>query len=65
MKDGAELSVEDVLEKSKTGLARFKVPKFVKFTSIFPMTVTGKIRKVELREWAMLDFPELKHEIEN
>ncbi len=33
-------------------LAHFKVPKFFHFTSDFPVTVTGKVRKVEMREMA-------------
>jgi fatty-acyl-CoA synthase len=31
-------------------LARFKVPKFVRFVSDFPMTASGKIQKYKLRE---------------
>lgn len=31
-------------------LAHFKVPYYVKFVDSFPMTVTGKMRKVEMRE---------------
>ncbi len=33
-------------------LAHFKVPKFFHFTNEFPVTVTGKVRKVEMREMA-------------
>ena len=31
-------------------IAHFKIPRYVKFTDSFPMTVTGKVRKVEMRE---------------
>lgn len=31
-------------------IATFKIPKYWKFVDTFPMTVTGKIRKVEMRE---------------
>jgi fatty-acyl-CoA synthase len=31
-------------------LARFKVPKYVRFVSEFPMTASGKIQKYKLRE---------------
>ena len=34
-------------------LARFKVPKFWRFVTSFPMTVTGKIQKYRLREMAI------------
>ncbi len=31
-------------------ISRFKVPRYIKFVDDFPMTVTGKVRKVEMRE---------------
>ena len=34
-------------------LAHYKVPRYVHVTEQFPMTVTGKIRKVEMRELAI------------
>ena len=30
----------------------------------FPQTVTGKIKKFELRQQALEDFPELRNELE-
>ena len=36
---------------SPTGkLAHYKIPRYVHVVEEFPMTVTGKIRKVEMRE---------------
>ncbi len=37
-------------EFCKGKIAHFKVPYYVKFVDDFPMTVTGKVRKVEMRE---------------
>jgi len=31
-------------------LARFKVPRYVRFVSEFPMTASGKVQKFKLRE---------------
>ena len=31
-------------------LAHYKVPRYVRVVDEFPMTVTGKVRKVEMRE---------------
>jgi fatty-acyl-CoA synthase len=31
-------------------LAHYKIPRYVHVVDEFPMTVTGKIRKVEMRE---------------
>mmetsp|Transcript_25247 Transcript_25247/g.71039 ORF Transcript_25247/g.71039 Transcript_25247/m.71039 type:complete len:278 (+) Transcript_25247:1-834(+) len=43
----AEKSIREYL---KDRVAHFKVPKYFVFKDEFPMTVTGKIRKVEMRE---------------
>lgn len=50
LKDGAEVSAEELTEFCKGKIAHFKVPKYFKFTADFPMTVTGKIRKIEMRQ---------------
>ena len=34
-------------------LAHYKIPRYVRIVEAFPMTVSGKVRKVELREWAV------------
>jgi fatty-acyl-CoA synthase len=49
LKDNMDASVDEILEFCKGKIAHFKVPKYVKFVDDFPMTVTGKIRKVEMR----------------
>jgi fatty-acyl-CoA synthase len=49
--DGAdELTAEAVREFCSGKLAHYKVPRYVQLVDEFPMTVTGKIRKVEMRE---------------
>jgi fatty-acyl-CoA synthase len=37
-------------------LARQKIPRYVRTIDQFPMTVTGKVRKVELREMAVKEL---------
>ena len=49
-KDGESMTKEDILDYCQDQIAHYKIPKYVKFTDDFPMTVTGKIRKVEMRE---------------
>ena len=34
-------------------IARFKVPRYVRFVDAFPMTVTGKVQKYKMREQAI------------
>lgn len=49
----AALSGEEVIEFCRDKVAGFKRPKHVIFVDEFPMTASGKIRKVELRETAL------------
>ncbi|MGO0577390.1 AMP-binding protein [Ornithinimicrobium panacihumi] len=51
MKSGAAPLTQAGLKDFATGkLAHYKIPRYVQVIEEFPMTVTGKIRKVELRE---------------
>ncbi|WP_279586480.1 AMP-binding protein [Naumannella halotolerans] len=45
----SSLSAEEVAQFCAGKLARFKIPRYVLLAEEFPMTVTGKIRKVEMR----------------
>ncbi len=50
MREGAEqLSAEQVREFASGRLAHYKVPRYVLVVDEFPMTVTGKVRKVDMR----------------
>ncbi len=54
MRDGAEPLTAESLREFCTGkLAHYKIPRYVHVVDEFPMTVTGKIRKVEMRERAV------------
>lgn len=48
----------------KDQVAHFKVPKYIVFKDEFPMTVTGKIRKVEMREISIKELS-LESQIES
>jgi fatty-acyl-CoA synthase len=48
----APLTAEGVREFAAGRLAHYKIPRYVHVTDEFPMTVTGKVRKVEMRELA-------------
>ncbi len=53
MKEGTEpLDAEAVAAFCQGKLARHKIPRYVMVVEEFPMTVTGKIRKIEMREVA-------------
>ncbi|MER6303176.1 AMP-binding protein [Kitasatospora sp. NPDC001539] len=54
MREGAEPLTAEAVRAYCTGrLAHFKIPRYVHVVDEFPMTVTGKIRKVEMREMAV------------
>ncbi|MGZ4594711.1 MAG: AMP-binding enzyme, partial [Actinomycetes bacterium] len=44
------LTAEAVQQFCTGKLAHYKVPRYVRIVDDFPMTVTGKIRKVEMRQ---------------
>lgn len=46
----APMTAEAVREYCAGRLAHYKIPRYVHVVETFPMTVTGKIRKVEMRE---------------
>jgi fatty-acyl-CoA synthase len=50
LRDGESATDEEIRSYCREGLAKFKVPKVVRFVSAFPMTVTGKIQKFRMRE---------------
>jgi fatty-acyl-CoA synthase len=54
LRDGAPNLTADSLREFCAGkLAHYKVPRYVHVVDEFPMTVTGKIRKVEMRASAV------------
>ncbi|MEQ9161845.1 MAG: AMP-binding protein, partial [Ilumatobacter fluminis] len=53
---GATVDEDEVREFCRGQIAHFKVPRYVKFVGDFPMTVTGKVRKVEMREQSIAEL---------
>ncbi|MGD9525530.1 AMP-binding protein [Pseudonocardia sp.] len=50
LREGAEELTADSVREFATGkLAHYKIPRYVVVVEEFPMTVTGKVRKVEMR----------------
>jgi fatty-acyl-CoA synthase len=51
LREGAPPMTADALRAFCAGkLAHYKIPRYVHLVDEFPMTVTGKVRKVEMRE---------------
>ncbi|HEV7183453.1 MAG TPA: AMP-binding protein [Leifsonia sp.] len=47
--DSTPLDADSIREYSTGRLAHYKIPRYVHLTDEFPMTITGKVRKVEMR----------------
>ena len=50
MRRGHEVTEEDLRAYCAGKIAHFKVPRYIRLTDEFPMTVTGKIQKYKMRE---------------
>lgn len=50
VREGHTISEEELTNFCRERIAHYKVPKYWKFVEEFPMTISGKIRKVEMRE---------------
>jgi fatty-acyl-CoA synthase len=58
LRPGATALTVEALREFCTGkLAHYKIPRYVRLVEGFPMTVTGKVRKVEMREQALTLLP--------
>lgn len=50
LKPGAAVAQDEIREYCRARLARFKVPRYIRFVADYPMTASGKIQKFKLRE---------------
>jgi len=55
---GGKLTEREVIEHCRGRVASFKTPRHIAFVDEFPMTSTGKIQKVKLRERARSEWPD-------
>src|SRR4029077_2311617 len=53
LREGAETSDDELRAFCRERVAHFKVPRYFKFATEFPMTVTGKVQKFKMREQAI------------
>ena len=49
-KEGTTATEEEIRAYCRGQIATFKIPRYFRFCDGFPLTVTGKVRKVEMRE---------------
>jgi len=56
LRRGQELTADELTAYCSGKIAHYKVPKYVRFTDEFPMTVTGKVQKFKMREVSTAEF---------
>ena len=56
LREGSSTTGEDLKEYCREHIAHFKVPKYIRFVSGFPMTVTGKVQKFVMREQSIIEL---------
>jgi fatty-acyl-CoA synthase len=54
--DGHPATVDEIREYCRGQIATYKIPRYVRFTTEFPMTVTGKIQKYRMREISIVEL---------
>src|SRR5947209_1381804 len=50
LKPGVQATEEEIITFCQGQIAHYKIPRYIKFVDAFPMTVTGKIMKFQMRE---------------
>ena len=50
VREGETLSADEIKAFCQGQIAHYKIPRYIKFVDSFPMTVTGKIQKFQIRE---------------
>ncbi|MYE76710.1 MAG: AMP-binding protein [Acidimicrobiaceae bacterium] len=50
LRAGADTTAADIKDFCRGTIAHYKVPRYIKITDTFPMTITGKVRKFKMRE---------------
>jgi len=50
LKPGTSSTAEEIREFCQNQIAHYKVPRYIRFVTEFPMTITGKVQKFAMRE---------------
>jgi len=56
LRENATATEEEIREFCRDKISYYKIPKYIKFTEEFPMTVTGKIQKFKMKEIAVKEL---------
>ena len=56
LRPGQALTADEVRAYCQGKIAHYKIPRYVRFTQEFPMTVTGKVQKFRMREVSIVEL---------
>jgi fatty-acyl-CoA synthase len=56
LKEGETATAEELREFCEGKIAHYKIPRFIKFVTEYPMTISGKIQKYRMREMAIAEM---------
>jgi fatty-acyl-CoA synthase len=56
LKPGCSASEEEIREFCRGRIAHYKIPRYIRFVTAFPMTVTGKVQKYAMREQMKIEL---------
>jgi fatty-acyl-CoA synthase len=56
LREGHSTTIDEIRDFCRGQIASYKIPRYVRFTTEFPMTVTGKIQKFRMREISIAEL---------
>ena len=56
LRDGQKATADEIRDYCRGQIATYKIPRYIRFTTEFPMTVTGKIQKFRMREEMLIEL---------
>jgi fatty-acyl-CoA synthase len=56
VRPGAELDADQIKQYCRGKIAHYKIPRYIRFSADFPMTVTGKVQKFKMRETSITEL---------
>jgi fatty-acyl-CoA synthase len=56
LRPGQDLTEQDLRAYCTGKIAHFKIPRYLRITGDFPMTVTGKVQKFKMREVSIAEL---------
>ncbi|HYR42336.1 MAG TPA: AMP-binding protein, partial [Terriglobia bacterium] len=56
LREGQKVTEDEIRDYCRGQIATYKIPRYIRFTTEFPMTVTGKIQKFRMRQEMMKEL---------